>query len=152
FRRAIEVNYLGVVHTTAAVLSGMLQRRRGHIVNVASVAGRMAAPFEAAYSASKFAVVGYSEALRAEVSGTGVRVSVVDPGPVDTEFFARRGHPLHARSPRPVSAGTVANAIMAAVERGRAEAFVPRWLGVAYVAKTVLPAAYRAGTARMYSA
>jgi short-subunit dehydrogenase len=151
FRRAMEVNYLGVVHTTGAVLRGMLQRRRGHIVNVASVAGRMAAPFEAAYSASKFAVVGYSEALRTEVSGTGVHVSVVDPGPVDTEFFARRGRPLTARSPKPVPAGAVADAIIAAVERRRVETFVPRWLGIAYVAKTMLPAAYRAGTARMYA-
>ncbi|MGH9136867.1 MAG: SDR family NAD(P)-dependent oxidoreductase, partial [Acidimicrobiales bacterium] len=70
FRRAIDVNYLGAVNAISHVLPGMLARGRGSIVNVASVAGRIGAPFEAAYSASKFALVGYTEALAVELAGT----------------------------------------------------------------------------------
>ncbi len=154
FRHAIDVNYLGAVNAVAAVLAGMIGRGRGRIVNVASIAGRIGAPFEAAYSASKFALVGYTEALAVELADTGVDVSLVDPGPVDTEFFARRGHPYALAWPRPVTPGRVADAIVAATRdgTGASELFTPRWLRLAYIAKTVVPAAYRGGTRRMYAA
>jgi short-subunit dehydrogenase len=150
FRRAIEVNYLGSVHATGLVLPGMLARGRGRIVNVASIAGRIGAPFEAAYSASKFALVGYSEALSVEVAGTGVTVSLVEPGPVDTEFFARRGHPYELRRPRPVPPAEVADAVVAAARSGRRERFVPAWLGAAYVVKTLAPRLSTVSTKRLY--
>lgn len=151
FRRMIEVNYLGVVHTVAAVLPGMLERGRGRIVNVGSIAGRIGAPFEAAYSASKFALAGYSEALAVELDGTGVTVSLVNPGPVDTEFFDRRGHAYGDRGPRPVPPGDVADVIVRAADRGIPERFVPRWLGFAHTTKTVVPVASRVGTRRMFA-
>lgn len=147
FDRLVRVNYLGTVVPTKAVLPGMLARGRGCIVQMASVAGRMAAPWEAAYSASKFAVVGFSEALAAEVAPRGVRVVVVNPGPVATDFFAARGHAYTRSFPKPVSADAVAAAVVDAVERGRSEVFVPRWLHRALVVKTVLPAVYRRGVA-----
>ncbi len=151
FRRSIEVNFLGAVNAIGHVLPGMLARGSGRIVNVASVAGRIGAPFEAAYSASKFALVGYTEALSVEVAGTGVTVSLVHPGPTDTGFFRRRGHPYELRRPRPIPAERVADAIVAAAERGRRERFVPAWFGAAYVAKTVVPAAYVSGTRRLFA-
>jgi short-subunit dehydrogenase len=150
-RRLIEVNYLGTVHVTAAVLPGMLARRHGRIVCVASIAGRIGAPFEAAYSASKFAVVGWAEALAIELAGTGVAVSLVQPGPVDTEFFTRRGHPFALRRPHPIGPGRVADSIVAAATDVRPEAFVPRWLRLAHLAKTATPALYRWSTRRLYA-
>jgi len=152
FRRMVEVNYLGTVHATAAVLAGMVDRGRGRIVNVASIAGRIGAPFEAAYSASKFAVVGYSEALAVELTGTGVTVSLVDPGPVDTDFFARRGHRYELRAPRPIGAERVAAAVMRAVDHGTAEQFVPRWLRGANAVSTVVPGLYRRGVRATFRA
>ena len=152
FRRAIEVNYLGAVHATALVLPDMLRRGRGHIVNVASIAGRIGAPFEAAYSASKFALVGYSEALAVEVAGRGVAVSLIEPGPVDTAFAGERGAVRRRGAPRPITATRVADAAVAAVVGRRGEQFLPRWLRLAHVAKTLAPGLHRTGVAWMFAA
>ena len=97
----LDTNVLGVMLTTQAVLPSMLEANAGVIVNVASVVGFRAMPYSAAYSASKHAVVGLSHALRGELSGTGVKVSVVYPGTTDTEFFqgeASRGLITHPAS------------------------------------------------------
>ena len=84
----IATNLKGVVSTTQAALPWMLERRRGVIINVASVVGFRASPYSAIYSATKHAVVGFSHALRGELSGTGVKVCAVYPGvTAGTEFF-----------------------------------------------------------------
>lgn len=83
----LATNLHGVIATTRAALPIMLARRRGVIINVASVVGFRASPYSAVYSATKHAVVGLSHALRGELSGTGVKVCVVYPGVTDTEFF-----------------------------------------------------------------
>src|SRR5215467_4930760 len=83
----VATNITGVINTTRAVLPWMLERRRGVIINVASVTGFRASPYSAVYSATKHAVVGFSHALRGELSGTGVKVCVVYPGVTSgTEF------------------------------------------------------------------
>jgi len=148
FERLMRVNYLGTVNATLAVLPHMAARRRGHIVNVASIAGRVGAPFEAAYSASKFAVVGMSEALAAEVGALGVRVSLVNPGPVVTSFTAARGVPFQRRFPRPVRAERVAAAIVTALERDRFEQIIPRWLSIGAIVRSIAPGLYRRGLLR----
>ena len=150
FERLMRVNYLGTIYAMKAVLPGMLARGRGHIVNVASIAGRIGAPFEAAYSASKFAVAGLSEAVAIEVGTRGVGVSVVNPGPVDTEFFETRGHPYARKTPKPVTAERVARHVIAAVEKNKLETYVPRWLGPAVVSRVLLPPLYRSGTTRAF--
>ena len=83
----IDTNVKGVIWTTQAALPHMLAANSGVIINVASVVGFRAVPYSAVYSASKYAVVGLSHALRGELSGTGVKVSVVYPGTTATEFF-----------------------------------------------------------------
>jgi short-subunit dehydrogenase len=138
------VNYLGMVYGTKAVLSGMLGRGRGHIVNMASVGGRFAAPGEAAYSATKFAIVGFSQALALELHRAGVGVSLIDPGPVDTGFFDTRGDDYQRRWPRKVPVKRVARAVMEAVERGRLEVFVPPWYRVVGIVQAGAPGALRA--------
>ena len=105
----VATNFKGVVHTTQAALPWMIERRRGLIINVSSVAGFRPSPYSAVYGATKHAVVGFSHALRGELSGTGVKVCVVYPGVVaETEFFAD-----HKPSPGPrYSAEWVANLIV----------------------------------------
>ena len=151
FEKIMRVNYLGVVYTMKQVLPSMVTRHTGCIINVASVAGRMAAPFEAAYSASKFAVVGLTEAVQNEVKSQGVHVSMVLPGPVETDFFATRGTPYPFKSPKPVSPQKVVNAIIAAIEQGAAEKFAPSWLSWAYTARALVPSLHRIGINHMYS-
>jgi len=148
--RMMRVNYLGTVYATKAVLPGMLARGRGHIVNLASIAGRVGAPLEAGYSASKFAVVGLSEALGFELHGKGIGVSLVDPGPVRTDFFDARGAPYTRPRPKPVAAESVAELVMRAVAQGKAEQFIPRWLRVAWMIRVLMPGAYRRGTLREF--
>lgn len=83
----MDVNYMGTVRCTKAVLPHMLQAKRGHIVNVASMAGKMGSAKGSGYSASKHAVLGFTDSLRQELYGTGVRLTAVNPGPIDTPFF-----------------------------------------------------------------
>jgi NAD(P)-dependent dehydrogenase (short-subunit alcohol dehydrogenase family) len=80
FARAMDVMFWGMLHTTTAVLPQMRARGGGRIVNVTSIGGRIAVPHLAPYSAAKFAAVGLSEGLRAELAGSGVRVLTVTPG------------------------------------------------------------------------
>ena len=89
WRRMIEVNLLGLLYCTHAALPIMGEQGSGHIVNVSSVAGRSANMGSAVYNMTKFGVTGFSEALRQEVLHAGVRVTIVEPGFVDTEL---QGH------------------------------------------------------------
>lgn len=148
FERLMRVNYLGTVYATLAVLPGMAERRRGHIVNVASVAGRLGAPFEAAYSGSKFAVVGLSESLSAEMAPFGVEVSLVNTGPVATGFTDARGVPFQRKIPRPQKPSRIADAVLHAIESGRFEQTIPRWLRLGIVTRAVAPGLYRRGLIR----
>jgi NADP-dependent 3-hydroxy acid dehydrogenase YdfG len=86
WRRMIDVNVLGLLHCTRAVLPGMRARDRGHIVNLSSVAGRVTAPGNAVYNLTKFGVVAFSDALRQELAPTAIRVTVMEPGYVDTDL------------------------------------------------------------------
>jgi len=146
--RLTRVNWLGTAHLIRAVLPGMVERRRGHVAIVASVAGRMGAPLEALYSATKFAQVGLAEALEVELAPYDIGVSVVNPGPVATEFFATRGHAYDRRFPRKVSPERVATAVVDAVEHGQAERFIPRWFRPALVSRVLFPPLYRWGARR----
>jgi 3-hydroxybutyrate dehydrogenase len=88
FRRMLDVNLMGVVHGVRAVLPGMLERRFGRIVAVASTAGLKGYPYVSAYAAAKHAVVGLVRALALEVAMTGVTVNAVCPGFTDTALVA----------------------------------------------------------------
>jgi uncharacterized protein len=82
----LKTNLIGVAHCVEAVLPQMLARRKGQIVNVASVAGLVASANLAYYSTTKFALVGLSKSMRLDLAGSGVRVATICPGPVDTPF------------------------------------------------------------------
>nr|MBA3655311.1 SDR family NAD(P)-dependent oxidoreductase [Actinomycetota bacterium] len=150
--RLMRINYLGTAYAIRAVLPGMIERGRGHIVIVGSIAGRIGAPFEAAYSATKFAQVGLAEAISFEAEPHGVGVSLVNPGIVETDFFAARGTPPPPPPPKPVSAERVADAVIRAVEQNRFEQVVPRWLRQAVVLRHNIPPLLRWGTRRRFAA
>ncbi len=91
----LDVNLHGLIHMTRAVLPHMLKRRSGHIINMSSVAGWIAPPTYTIYSASKFGVRAFTDALRREVQPFGIRVSGIYPGPAVTEFGQHTGnHPM----------------------------------------------------------
>jgi len=89
FQRMLNVNVLGTLHTIQAVLPSMRQAGSGHIVNIGSLAGRRGIPRLGGYSATKFALVGLTEALRVELFGSGVHIALVMPGVVDTPMIRR---------------------------------------------------------------
>lgn len=144
-RRIMDVNVHGVINGTKAVAPGMSDRGHGHIVNVASAVGRVAVANGATYSASKFAVVGFSEATRAELAPAGIDVSVVLPTVVLTELAA--GVPA-ARGVKPVTADDVAQVIEDVIRKPVPEAWVPRWTrGISRV-MDVMPRPVRDGIGR----
>jgi NAD(P)-dependent dehydrogenase (short-subunit alcohol dehydrogenase family) len=87
-RAQFETNVLGYLRMAHLVLPGMRQRGSGRIVNISSVAGRVTMPGSGVYSASKFAIEAISDALRYEVAGFGIKVIVIQPGPIRTRFTA----------------------------------------------------------------
>jgi short-subunit dehydrogenase len=109
-----------------------LRRGQGRIVLIGSVAGALAVRDEAVYSATKAGLAAFASALRSELSGTGVSVTLSVPGAVATPFFSRRGREYSRRFPRPLDPDQVAAAILDAAARRRREVWTPRWLaGVA---------------------
>jgi short-subunit dehydrogenase len=98
---------------------------------------------ETVYSATKAALVGFADALRSELHGRGVTVTLCFPGVVDTPFFARRGAPYVRRWPRPVPARLVADRMLLAAGRGEAEVWVPRWISLAARIHGASPPLYR---------
>jgi short-subunit dehydrogenase len=141
-REMFELNVLALIDLSQRVLPQMLDRGRGHICNIGSIAGFVGAPPLSMYSATKFAVHGYTEGLRREMTGRGVDVSLVAPGPFDTEFTDRApvAGGLAGFLKGRFDAGSVlppwmvANAVVRAVEHdasyGYAEISVPRAVGL----------------------
>lgn len=144
----LAVNLRAPVLLARALLPGMLERDRGAIVNVASIAGHLGVAGEAVYAATKAGVIGFSESLRPELAGTRVRVSLVSPGVVDTMFFERRGVPYARARPRKVPPERVAAAIVAAIETGAPRFFVARWFAFPVHLHATMPGLYRTLAAR----
>jgi short-subunit dehydrogenase len=146
----IGTNLLGVLYATRAVVPPMIDRRRGHIVNVGSISGRVPVPMESVYSAAKFGVAGFTGSLAFELEPYGIGVSLITAGPVDTDFQGGMGQTYVRRRPRPLRPEQVAEAIIIAVERGRSEKTVPRWLVVSRLVESFSPALYRVGARRAF--
>jgi len=89
-KKQFETNFFGVVRVCSAVLPGMIERKQGLVINIGSLAGLFGLPYQGLYSASKFAVEGYSESLRMELQNTGVKVAVLNPGDFKTDFTGNR--------------------------------------------------------------
>jgi short-subunit dehydrogenase len=133
-RRQIDVNVHGVILGCKLALPAMLERGSGHVVNVASAAGKVGVPREAVYAASKHAVLGLSESLRAELRGTGVDLSVILPGLVRTDLAAGTLKGSLVLEPE-----AVAKAIVATIQRPRFDVYVPRAYGSLTAVSALLP-------------
>jgi NAD(P)-dependent dehydrogenase (short-subunit alcohol dehydrogenase family) len=126
----LAVNVAGPANGMRVVLPGMIKRGHGHIVNVASMVGRMELPGLATYSASKYAVVGLTSAVRDEVAGSGVTLTCVLPGIVNTQLAAGIPLPPLIGPLIRVEPEDIAAAIVGSVANRRHELAVPRWLGI----------------------
>jgi len=124
----VTVNLTAPIQLCALLVPGMTERGSGRVVFVSSIAGATGVRGEAAYSAAKGGLGYFAESLAYELAGTGVGISLVVPGVVDTPFFERRGRPYDRRRPVPVSAEKVAAAIVGAARQDRAVVFVPGWM------------------------
>lgn len=144
--RLATVNLTAPMLLTRLLLPGMVERGRGHVVFVASIAGAVGVREEAVYSATKAGLIVFAEGLRQELRDVGV--SVVLPGVVDTPFFDRRGTPYARRWPRPIPPERVARSIVSAIERDRAECYVPRWLRVPSRLRGAAPGVFRSLSGR----
>lgn len=134
----IDINLRGVIHGMKAVLPGMLQRGGGHVVNVASLAGRFGIPGAVVYSGTKFAVVGLTEAADAEYRGSGVEFTVVMPSKVRTDLAAGTDE-AEGRVIPAVDAEDVAASIIAALQQPQLHVTVPAFLGTAVALQAVAP-------------
>lgn len=118
-------NVVALVSLTRLVVPGMIERGRGHVVNISSMAGKVAAPYYTIYSASKHAVVGFSWSLRAELKPKGIGVSVVCPGYVEeTGMFSYRDAGAPPKTVGTVRPEDVAAAVVKVIEQNKAEALV----------------------------
>ncbi|NOY97975.1 MAG: SDR family NAD(P)-dependent oxidoreductase [Chloroflexi bacterium] len=129
----IDVNLLGLIQVTRAVLPHMIARRTGHIINMSSVAGWLAAPLYSVYAATKFGVRGFTEALRREVRHMGIHVSGIYPGGAATEFSLHTGDNSIKRSFKTpaglrMTAEFVAEQVVRIAKRPRRTLIIPWWM------------------------
>jgi NAD(P)-dependent dehydrogenase (short-subunit alcohol dehydrogenase family) len=143
-RRQVDINLHGVIAGTQMAIERMRPRGSGHIVNIASQAGKGGFPGIATYSATKHAVVGLSEAVRAELRDSGVEVSCVMPTVVNTELTAGVGQKMI----KPVEVEDVANEIVDALEVPRFDVWVPRSNGALFKFVALLPRTWREALGR----
>jgi len=138
----VRVNLLGVMHVTRVFLPGMLSRGSGHIINVASLAGRFAVPGAAVYSATKHGVVAFSESLDVSSRRRGVLVTSVNPAYVPTEGFPATRRP----SILTLTPARVAEAIVKVAREGISPEYsVPRWAATMQAFRLLTPPLYRWG-------
>ncbi|MBS1861739.1 MAG: SDR family oxidoreductase [Actinobacteria bacterium] len=142
--RQIAINLIGVIHGTQLAMRLMMPRNSGHIVNIASLAGKVPTPGIATYSATKHAVVGLSDAVRQELRGRSIEVSCVMPTVVNTELTAGVGQ----KWVKPVEATDVAASIVGALELPHFDVFVPRSNSALIRAGALMPRAAAEAMAR----
>ncbi|MBS9536114.1 SDR family oxidoreductase [Mycobacterium sp. M1] len=138
-RRQLDVNLHGVIRGVQAAAPRMRARGTGQIVTIASAASKVSPPGEATYAATKHGVLGYLRAVRAELRGSGVELSVIMPGVVDTDLA--RGTATGAV--RLLQPSEVARAVVSVIERPRFEVTMPRHLGRALALAELVPQVVR---------
>jgi len=144
-RRQVDINLHGVLTGTQLAIQRMRARGSGQIVNIASSAGKAGVPNIATYSATKHAVVGFCEAIRGELRGSGIEISCVMPVPVNTELI---DGVADQRGIKRVEPEDVANEIVDALETSRFDVFVPRSLQYTLISGSLLPRRAREAVGR----
>jgi NAD(P)-dependent dehydrogenase (short-subunit alcohol dehydrogenase family) len=134
--RSMAVNFYGAVHLVLAALPHLLEQRSGHIVLVVSVDGKKGLPLDAPYAAAKFALAGFGDVARQELRPSGINVSTILPGRVDTPLIDEYRFPLISK---PIKPERVARAILRAIEKNQAEVVVPASNAPLIWAQTISP-------------
>lgn len=137
-----DVNVLGLIACTNMVLPVMLKREKGHIINIASQAGKIATPKSSAYAATKHAVLGFTNSLRMEVSDRNIFVTAVNPGPIETNFFKRAdetGSYVNSVKRVMITPDYVASKIVGAMLTKRREINLPGWMNAGSILFTLFP-------------
>lgn len=140
--RLLAINLIAPMRLTRLLLPTLIDRGHGHLVFVSSIAGALGVPNESAYAATKGGLTLFADSVRAETAGTGIHVTTVLPGAVDTEFFGNRGVPYERKVPRPIPPMRVATAIAKGIERETGLIVTPRWLRAAMVIRALAPGTY----------
>jgi uncharacterized protein len=146
--QVLSVDLTAVMRLVRQLLPQMIARRRGNIVLIGSMIGQAPIAYESVYAAANAGLAAFAESLRSELADSGVKVTHVALGPVDTPFFQRRGTPYQYTRPRPIPASRAANATVRAMLRGRDEVCIPRWAGLPRRIRGASPAIYRRLVAR----
>lgn len=142
-RYVLEVDLVAQLELTRLLLPGMLERGRGAVCFVSSIAGRVGVAGEAVYAAAKAGLDAFAESLRAEAARTDIHIGVVVPTVVRTGFFEARGRDYDRALPRPVTPDRVADAVLRTLTRGTPEIWVPGWPRVTAVLRAVAPGPFR---------
>lgn len=138
----MNVNYMGTVRCTKAILPYMLLANSGHIVNVASLAGKISTAKSSGYSASKHAVLGFTNSLRQELKGTSIHITAVNPGPIDTPFFEQAdpsGEYVSKMKSHMLQPSQVGQAVIRAIVKRKMEINLPVLFGWAAKFIVVFP-------------
>lgn len=135
-QRLLDVNIFGVILGTKLAAQRMLPRRRGNIINIASLGGVLPTEGIATYCATKHAVLGYTDAVRLENRGSGVHFTAILPTLVNTEMTAGIGHAKGFKNAEPED---VANAVVGAIARPESRVFVPRAIGITVASQRLMP-------------
>ncbi|MFS0781045.1 SDR family NAD(P)-dependent oxidoreductase [Bacillus sp. 1P06AnD] len=142
YKEMFAVNVFGVIACTKAVLPDMLANNRGHIINIASQAGKVATPKSSGYSATKHAVLGFTNSLRLELLETAISVSTVNPGPIETNFFDRAdksGTYKEKAQKMMMDADHVAGRIVHLMEHPKRELNLPGWMNLGSTLYNLFP-------------
>lgn len=134
-RAEMDANYFGLLRVSRAILPSMVEKSEGTLVVVSSVTGRVPFPTQSTYSASKAAIIAFSEALRGEIQSFGIKVLVVLPGVTDTEMAEK----IIVNGPPPQKAETVARVIVEAVASGKREVVTSFPSRIIITLKTLVP-------------
>ncbi|MCU9613798.1 SDR family oxidoreductase [Caldibacillus lycopersici] len=140
--KMFQVNVLGLMACTKEVLPSMLERNSGHIINIASQAGKLATPKSSGYAATKHAVLGFTNSLRMELAKTNISVSSVNPGPIETTFFDiadKSGNYVKNVKKYMLQPENVAEKIVQLMIHPKRELNLPRWMNMGSVLYNLFP-------------
>ena len=148
----MNINYFSPVRLTLALLPQMIQRDRGRIINISSVAATLSSPGESAYDASKAAVTAFSESMAVDLWQTGIKVLVVYPGLVDTELFSLPDNDPVLAAVDPVPVSELVEGVFDALDRGAVQVYVPGYFAELAAGKAGDVERFLSGTAKYIAA
>lgn len=140
-----DVNVFGLVACTKAVLSKMKEENSGQIINIASIAGKIATPKSSAYAASKHAVLGFTNAIRMELMNSNIQVTAINPGPIRTEFFEIAdvsGNYVRNVGNIMLDPVYVARKVVGTIGTSKREVNLPTWMGFGPVIYSIFPSIF----------